>query len=841
MPNLKRYREKRDPDSTPEPFFSEERREALSPGAWRTFVVQQHAATRMHWDLRLEIDGVLVSWAVPKGPSLDPSEKRLAVQTEDHPLEYADFEGVIPEGNYGAGAMIVWDRGVYRSIEERGPAEALEAGKLDLELRGHKLQGRFALVRTRRDSGKDWLLLRKGSPPSETGELVEREPYSVYSGLDIEECREELHFGEALEAEIRGDDAPRRRLGDADLRPMLARPGDAPFSRDGWLFEIKHDGARVIASLDERVASLRSRTGRDTTRTYPEIARALRHWRVDQCVLDGEVVALDAEGRSSFERLQGRWGLQDDRAIARAERESPLVFFVFDVLALQGRDLRRLPLARRKELLSQIAPRTGPLRFADHVEGDGLSLFDAVKASGLEGVMAKRAASPYASGERSSDWLKLKVPRRAHVAIVGLVAGRGSRKSLGSLAVAWRHGDSLSYAGQVGSGLDDASIDTLLSRAAELEVSEPCFEGPVPDATRTRRWLRPELVCEVGFTEVTRSGQLRHPVFHGLRAGAAVDACPAHAGPPDTAPEGLAEPPRAAAPRLELTRLDKVFWPVEGYTKRDLLAYYEGVWPWLAPYLVDRPVVLTRYPDGIEGKFFYQKNAPEFTPDWVERQQIDDTDYFLCNHLETLLHVVNSGAIPLHVWSARLASLENPDWVILDLDPKQAPFSAVVTIARHIHALLDSLEAPHFVKTSGQDGLHVMIPLDGTLGHREARNLGEVLARTVAAELPELATIARPLAARADKVYLDFLQNGRGRLIAAPFSVRPRAAAPISMPLSWGQVTQRLDPARWTIRSALAKLRKSGDPFSGVLTESADVPALLEGLSAHLREPGEAR
>jgi bifunctional non-homologous end joining protein LigD len=375
-------------------------------------------------------------------------------------------------------------------------------------------------------------------------------------------------------------------------------------------------------------------------------------------------------------------------------------------------------------------------------------------------------------------------------------------------------------------------------------MPQPAFVGAPPELRRTRGavYVDPELACEVTFTEVTEAGLLRHPVFGRLRPDRRPSDCdpqPTAAGSAESAEEPMAAPAPAAraadnAPRLELTRLEKVFWPVEGYTKGDLLAYYERVWPWLAPYLRDRPLVLTRYPDGIDGKSFYQKNAPEFTPAWALRESVDGTDYFICNELRTLLYVINSGAIPLHVWSSRRTAIERPDWLVLDLDPKEAPFAHVVEVARFIHRLLESLGAAHFLKTSGQDGLHVMVPLAGALDHDDAKRLAEVLARVVCAELPEIATIARPLAARADRVYVDFLQNGRGKLIAAPLSVRPRPGAPVSMPLRWSQLGSRLDPARFTIRTAVRALEQRGDPFAGVLGPGVDVEGLLGALVRRL-------
>jgi len=619
---------------------------------------------------------------------------------------------------------------------------------------------------------------------------------------------------------------------------MLATAGDQPFRRTGWLFELKYDGVRVLAEKRGERVRLFARTGGERTAQYAEIAAALRHLPVSEAILDGELVALDALGRSSFERIQRRFTPSDAAAVAEARREIPVVLYAFDLLAVAGRDLRGLPLLRRKELLARLVPRLGFVRFADHVEEDGLALHEAARAHGLEGVVAKRADSRYAVGERTKHWLKLKVARSATLAVAGAVPGKGSRRRLGSLVLAGLRDGEWHYAGNVGSGLDERSLARLEAELAARALPRPAFRGGPARWPAGSRFARPELACEVRYTEVTSAGVLRHPVFAGLRDDVEPAECAAPRPRTSSAPEPAGAGAAAPEPELRLTRLDKVFWPVEGYTKGDLLAYYERIWPWIAPYLRDRPLVLTRYPDGIEGKFFYQKNAPEFTPPWARRETIEGTDYFVCNELRTLLHVVNSGAIPLHVWSARLGSLERPDWLILDLDPKQAPFAAVVAIARHLHGLLDALGAAHFVKTSGQDGLHVMLPLGARLSHDDARSLAEALARTVVGELPELATIVRPVAARGDRVYVDFLQNGRGKLIAAPFSVRPRPGAPVSTPLAWSEVTQRLAPARFDIASVFARLAKRGDPLLPVLGPGIDAVGLLGGLIERLERRG---
>jgi bifunctional non-homologous end joining protein LigD len=835
MRDLRHYRAKRDPARTPEPFGGDPAQRVLPPDAARVFVVQQHAARALHYDLRLEIDGVLVSWAIPKGPSLDPEQKRLAVQTEDHPLEYADFEGMIPAGNYGAGAMIVWDRGIYRS-REASPAQGLAEGKLDLELEGHKLRGRFTLVRTKRGAGREWLFFAKRAVGAGEKELIEREPASVLSGLTVAELREGRRLDAELEAAAAAAGAPRRSVDAAALRPMLATPDATPFRRTGWLFELKHDGVRALAEKSGERVRVFARSGADRTTQYAEVANALRHLPLEAFVLDGEIVAVDALGKSSFERIQRRFTPSDPEAVAQAHREIPVAFYVFDLLSVCGRDLRELPLATRKQLLARLAPRTGYIRFSDHLEEDGVGLFEAAQQHGLEGVIAKRADSKYEAGRRSKSWLKLKVPHTQLLAIAGSLPGRGSRGAIGSLVLAGLRDGEWVYAGNVGSGLTDAHLGRLDAALAEGHVAKPPFRGGMERWPKGVRFARPELACEVRYTEVTSAGVLRQPVFLALRDDVPLERCLAPALPSEATPaEAPATPEPAAAPETpRLTRLDKVFWPVEGYTKGDLLAYYESVWPWIAPYLRDRPLVLTRYPDGVEGKSFYQKNAPEFTPAWALRQSIDGTDYFVCNELRTLLHVVNSGAIPLHVWSARLEALERPDWLILDLDPKQAPFSSVLTIARHLHALFEAEGVTHFVKTSGQAGIHVLLPLGAAYTHDESRSLAEAIARSVCAELPELATVTRPVAGRGDKVYVDFLQNGRGKLIAAPLCVRPKAGAPVSMPLAWREVTPRLDPARFTIRTAQARLERRGDPLREVLGPGVDAVALLEALARRL-------
>lgn len=829
---LSRYYDKRDPRRTPEPFATAEDGGVGDRG--RRFVVQQHAARRLHWDFRLEIDGVLVSWAVPRGPAIDPKEKRLAVHTEDHPIAYGDFEGIIPAGNYGAGAVILWDRGTYSVVDGIEPSEGLLRGKIDLLLRGHKLNGRWALIRTKGGKANEWLLISKNGPAASEPALAL--PGSVLSGLTVEELRAGTTRDAVLAQRAVAAGAEQRALTAREIAPMTAESSAHPFSRAGWIFELKYDGVRALAVREpERPVRLLSRTLRDVSRSFPDIVQALERLPCQAFVLDGEIAAIDERGHPSFPLLQQRLMQTDARAVATAMIEVPVLLFAFDLLAVSGYDVRPLPLATRKALLRTFVPTLGVVRYADHYEGDGEQFFTAAHDLGIEGIVAKNAASRYASGRRSRDWLKIKRPPTADLAVVGFVPGKGTRAELGSLMLAWRDGDGFSYAGNVGSGLTATIIDRLLPALRAAHRATPVFPPHVEPLAKGAVFVDPHVVAEVRYTEVLASGVLRHPVFLRLRDDKIPAAC-------DTKPARTSEleprPVRAVAqPRvLQPSNVDKVFWPGEGYTKGDLLRYYEAVWPALAPYLRDRPVVLTRYPDGIEGKSFFQKNAPEFVPDWVQTHRIDDTDYFICNDVQSLLYVINMGCIPLHFWSARRQSLERPDWTILDLDPKGAPFTAVVQVARAIHALLEPMHVPHFVKTSGQDGLHVLVPLGAQLAHDHARMLAELIARVITADLPEIATVARPLSERGGKVYVDFLQNGYGKTIVAPFSVRPRPGAPVSTWLAWSEVTARLRPARFTIRSLPPELDARRGPGPDLIDGGADVAALLAALERRLQQ-----
>ncbi len=826
---LDAYRAKRSADRTPEPFGAEG---AHRPGL---FVVQQHAARQLHFDLRLEWGGVLLSWAVPKGPSLDPAEKRFAVRVEDHPVEYADFEGVIPEGNYGAGAVVVWDIGRWTPVED--PEAGLASGKLLFDLAGYKLGGRYTLVRTggkKKPDSKDWLLIKKPDAWADPDPEA-LDDTSVLSGLRVDERRDGSERIAELSKEIARSGAAQRTVLAADVRPMLAQKIDAPFSDPDWLFEVKVDGHRMIGAREDGEGRLFTRNGHPAEARFPELARALASLPVEHVILDGEIAVTDAEGRPRFGLLQRRAKLERARDIEAAMVTSPVTWFVFDLLAFDGFDLRDRPLAQRKAWLEALLPKHGALRLTPHFVERGEEVWEQVQARGLEGIVAKRADSTYQAG-RSPAWKKLRGLQSDDFVVVGFTMPRGARSGFGALHLASHVDGELRYFGRVGTGFRDDDLDTLRAELETLRRETPPCVGRVPQ-TRGHVWVEPRLVGEVRFAEVTSDGLLRQPSWIALRE----DKEPAECVRED---EGeLSEAPPEAAPSedrsVSFTNLEKVFWPDDGLTKGDLLDYHRRIAPWLLPYLRDRPLVLTRYPDGIDGKSFFQKDAPEWAPDWVRTEQMwsehaaREVNYFVCDDLESLLYVINLGTIPLHVWASRVGDLQHPDWCILDLDPKGAPFSDVVKLAREIRAICQEVALPAYPKTSGASGLHVLLPLGGQLTYEQCRMLAELLARWVVARHPDIATVARSLRAREGKVYVDFLQNGHGRLLVAPFSPRPLPGAPVSMPLRWREVNAKLDPRRFTIENAAARLGRlaGGDPGAPVLRDAPDLAGVLARLS----------
>jgi len=819
---LATYRGKREAGKTHEPF-------GAGPPRPRLFVVQKHDASHLHYDLRLEMEGVLQSWAVPKGPSLDPETKRLAMLVEQHPMEYADFEGIIPAGEYGAGAVVLWDRGRWEPIGHT-PEDGLRDGKLLFDLHGHKLQGRWTLFRLKK--AKEWLMVKK--PDAYADAEKELDERSILSGLTVQELKAGVNPAAHVRKKLARAKAPKGGPGIREAELMLAQVEPEPFTRKDWLFELKYDGFRLLGAREGGKPLLRYRRGSDATAVFPEVAAAIEKLPYESFLIDGEVVVPDEAGHPSFSRLQQRVHLSRPRDIARATVERPAMLYAFDLLTLEGYDLRSLPLHKRKELLRAILPAAGALRYSDHIEEQGEAMYQQVREMGLEGIVAKRAASSYQDG-RSDDWLKMRCDLTGSFVIAGYTLPKRGRAGLGALHVAVHDGSGLHYAGRVGTGFDDRTLNELRADLDALQRTDAPCEGELPSG-ENHRWVDPELICNVRYKQWTSAGHLRHPVYLGLRDDLAPEDCIA---PDMDRPEEPPPPPAPPEPerRVSLTNLDKVFWPEEGYTKGDLIEYYRSVSPWLLPYMENRPVVLTRYPDGIEGKNFYQKDAPKWTPDWVRTESIwsestqKEIRYFVCEDEESLLYVANLGAIPLHLWSSQASSLPQPDWCILDLDPKGAPFVHVVKIALAIRKLCDEIEMPSFVKTSGSTGLHVLLPLGRQCTYDQSRAMAELLARIIVNELPEIATVTRSPARRGGKVYVDYLQNRHGQLLVSPFCVRPLPAAPVSAPLSWKEVNRGLHIERFTMRNMVKRMRRlKHDPLRPVLDLEPNLLDVLQKL-----------
>ncbi|MDQ3778741.1 MAG: DNA ligase D [Actinomycetota bacterium] len=761
--NLEEYRRKRRADKTPEPMPKGRRRRAKGP----IFVIQRHDARRLHYDLRLERDGALASWAVPKGIPLEPGQRALAVHVEDHPLDYATFQGEIPKGQYGAGLVEIWDNGTYELIEEK------RNGGLTVRLAGERLQGVWTLVPAKLDGDpKNWLLLRKRDDG-------------------------------AAEA------VSRRRA----YRPMLATLADEVPSGPGWLFEVKWDGYRAIVDLHGGEATLTSRQGNDLTERFHPVAKAIeRAVKTPDCVLDGEVCALDDDGRATFSAMQqGKPGTR-------------YVFVAFDVLELEGEPLVGLPLVERRNRLEPLIDRRNQIVQLSEAFEDGRALLEAAEEQRFEGIVAKKADSRYQPGRRSREWLKIKTHGRQEFVIAGYTRGQGRRAgTLGSLVLGVYRGGELSYVGNCGTGFTDDEIDRLLAKLRPLERSTSPFPV-VPKMPRVRKsdvvWVEPELVCEVEFVEWTHDGHLRAPSYQGLREDKAAEAVRRE--------EPMTNELRKGRRVLKLTNLDKPFWPEEGITKGDLLAYYRAVAPTVVPHLKDRPFTMKRYPDGYAGNFFFQKDAPKHMPDWIptrpfvvstretprRKRKIQAP---LVNDELALLWMVNMGCIDLNTWYSRVDKPDRPDFVLFDLDPaSDVGFKETVEVALLVKQALDALELESVVKTSGSDGIHVLVPIARRHSFDETREFSEIVAGALARTHRGLVTTEWSKRKRRG-VLIDSNQNGEGKTIASVYSVRPRAGAPVSTPLRWDEVNEQLDPAQFTMEVVLRRVEQHGDLFEPVL------------------------
>jgi bifunctional non-homologous end joining protein LigD len=858
--SLREYREKRKFQRTPEP----KGRRAPRAGPLR-FVVQKHRASHLHYDFRLELDGVLKSWAVPKGPSLNPLDKRLAMMTEDHPLDYRTFEGVIPEGNYGAGAVMVWDEGTYGPAEggdEKTLREGMRAGRLHFVLSGQKLRGEWILARMKGRQENSWLLMKKDDKFA----VADPEPLedrSAATGRSLEQIamasdktwssnrRKERRTAVDLTGAPKTD-PPRQ------VAPMLAMLVEESFDRPGWFFEVKWDGYRAIGEKVEGRVRLYSRNGLSFAEKFPPVAEALKELPLD-AVVDGEVTALDPEGKPSFQDLQNY----------QRTGKGNLVYYVFDLLWLNGRDLRGWPLAKRKTALAAILPVHPGLRLSDHVEEKGRAFLEAATDQGLEGIVAKDAQSPYREGVRSRDWLKIKTILRQEAVVAGFTEPRGGRKHMGALILGVYENKELVYIGHTGGGFTDKTLADTRRRLNEL-TQKDCPFGKRPKTNAPVHWVQPRLVCEVAFRQWTEDGHMRMPIFLGWREdkpaqdvrrerpvkGAVPPAAPA--APEETSPPrrpgkffGTQSPRReenreisAGGHRVKLTHLNKLYWPDEKITKGDLLAYYRQTASLMMPYLRDRPESLHRYPDGVHGESFYQKNFDMPLPEWVETVNIrSDTEsrnlrYIVCQNEATLLYMANLGCIEINPWNSRTAHLDRPDYLVIDLDPVEVPFETVIDTARAVKEVLDEGGIRGYCKTSGGRGLHIFVPLGARYTNDQSRTFAEILVNLVHERTPRITSLERSPLKRRHKVYLDFLQNRRGQTLAAPYCVRPKPGAPVSTPLRWEEVKKGLDPKAFNIRSVHERIHKLGDIWKPVLGRGIDLTGCLRRLEGGRKRRG---
>ncbi len=817
--SLEEYARKRDFAKTPEPKPGKVEKSTAPSGR---FFIQRHDASRLHYDFRLEIDGTLKSWAVPKGPSLDPAVKHFAAMVEDHPISYGDFEGNIPKGEYGGGSVMLWDRGTFDLIGEEPAAAQIARGDLKFHLNGEKLGGNWALVFMKgRGKGNEWLLIKKKDEAAQT-------PW------DIEDFATSVKTGRT-QVEIAADLAPRKKASKTSseakthsmpgfFEPMKAGLTDSLPKGNEWTFEIKWDGVRGLVYIDGGQLTIYTRNENRCEKQYPELLVLPHYIKANQAILDGEIVILDDKGVSKFELIQPRIHTQDANAITKMGQKNPAHLYVFDLLYLDGEDLRGKPLAERKNMLSKIVKPFPLLRVSESFDGSGEELLEVARNSGLEGLIAKKKSSTYES-KRSQNWLKLKLTNEQEFVIAGYTPGE--REYFGSLVLGFYEDGELRYAGNAGTGFTRKSMADLWKVLEPLKTAKRPFakEDKVPRGTE---WLKPDLVAQIKFANWTDDRKLRAPVYIGLRTDK--DA-------PEVTREAAAGKP--ALPKL--TNLDKIYYPDDGYTKGDLLHYYDTVAPLLLPYLKDRPLSLKRYPNGIDKPYFFQKNTPETYPSWLRTETIGGIRYVLADDKASLMYLANLGCIDQNPWMSRVGSLEFPDFILIDIDPYQCAFTKVVEAALLVKEKLDKIGLKGYPKTTGGDGLHVYIPIETRYTYEQARTFAEVIARLLAGERPDLFTTPRAVAARENnRVYFDYMQIAESKTISAPYVARAYPGAPVSTPLDWKELKSGLKPGQFNIKNAPARFAKTGDLFEGVLSKPQELEKAFAKLDEIVR-PASAR
>ncbi|MDB5135571.1 MAG: ligD [Mucilaginibacter sp.] len=898
--SLETYAKKRDFKKTAEPKAGKSKNKDHL-----IFVVQKHDASRLHYDFRLEMEGVLKSWAVPKGPSLDPKIKHLAMMVEDHPFDYLNFEGIIPKGEYGGGTVIVWDEGTYEPIEEIKGKKAQEkhllkqlaAGSLKIKLHGEKLKGEFALVKTHGMGENGWLMI-KHKDEFATDKDITKQDQSVLSGKTIEtmgktsekvwqhgheedvvpdqELAEEV---DANEPEIEKADiakilksAPKSKV-PANIKPMKATLVDEPFDEPGWLFEVKWDGYRAIANLSKKKGvQLISRNNLPFEKYYP-INDALKKWDMD-AVIDGELLVLNDKGISDFGAMQN-W---------RSEADGNLVFYIFDILWYEGKNLMGLPLSERQAILQRILPTENEhIRQSKVFDASGIEFFQAAERMGLEGIIAKKADSVYTSDLRSKEWLKIKVQKRQEVVIAGFTKNEGTGKSFSALVLGvYDSKGKLQFAGKVGTGFSDKLQKEMMAQFKPLITDKSPFNYEVdvdkPSRFRPKRmgakptWLKPELVCEVQFAEVTGDGVFRQASFKGMRsdkkATDVVLETPIDTEETITKVDNETKPTQKETVKikkadlklepirnterktllnptedtqvktvcghsLKFNHVTKLYWPEDKITKGEMLNYYYKVGVYMMPYLKDRPMSLNRFPGGIHGQSFYQKNVTDKAPDWARTfDHVTDegkvTKYLVGTDEASLLWMNSLGCIEINPWFSRAESPDNPDYCVIDLDPDKHTYDQVVEAARITKDILDAIGVPSYPKTSGSTGMHIYIPLEAKYTYQQSQLFANIIVKLVHKQIPDYTSLERSIASRKGKMYLDFLQNRPGATIAGPYSLRPKPGATVSMPLSWEEVKPGLTIQHFNIHNAMDRLKETGDLFEGVLGAGIDLESTLK-------------
>ncbi|RZL50171.1 MAG: DNA ligase D [Pedobacter sp.] len=890
--SLTAYKKKRSFTKTTEPEGGK------GTGKELRFVIQKHAASHLHYDFRLEMDGVLKSWAVPKGPSTDPKTKRLAMMVEDHPYDYRTFEGIIPQGEYGGGTVIVWDEGTYEALEakeedvngqEKYLLKELKKGSVKMVLHGKKLKGEFALVKTKGMGENAWLLIKHNDKYASEADITKKDK-SVLSKKTIAQVAKTSTniYGEpdkkakpkkdvvdkvAAKVEEKKsiknpkEDDLKTLLKTAEkqefytkLKPMLATLVDQPIDDEEWCYEIKWDGYRAVAFMNKKEIELKSRNDKSFNEKFYPIYQALKDWKLN-AVVDGEVVVVNEKGTANFGALQN-W---------RSEADGELLFYVFDIMWYEGFDLKSLPLTARRSILEQVMPNHPLIHLSKDFDTSGTEFLAAAKKMDLEGIMAKRKNSTYEVDHRGGNWLKIKANKRQEVVIGGYTKNDDTSKPFSALLVGVFDKGKFVYTGKIGTGFNIKTQKEMLAQFKPLVINKPQFSAE-PDINKPSRfrpnppratatWLKPQLICEVSFTEMTSDGVMRHPSFEGMREDKKAkevvlekekqvkEVVEEHEiNKYVTVPKGgkrktLLNPTDETQGRkvnghdLKFTNLSKVYWPIEKITKRELINYYYQVAPFILPYLKNRPQSLNRHPGGIDGPSFYQKDVTGKVPDWMDTylyhagDSDEDKHFLLGNNEATLLYMAGLGCIEINPWSSTIKKPDHPTWCIIDLDPDKNSFNQVIEAAQVTKQILDDMGVPSYCKTSGSTGLHIYIPLGAKYTYEQSKEFARIIVTLVNRELPKYTSLERAVKDRKGKMYLDFLQNRAQATIAAPYSVRPKPGATVSMPLEWDEVKKGLKMKDFTIFNAIERIESMGDIFKPVLDKGIDLKKIVKGIA----------